>query len=143
MVVVCIALEARADAKNVAQLFTINQGADGFFIERHPKLDPVATMTEGVLIAGCCQGPKDIPDTVAQASAAAARVLAMISKGEVEIEAAVATIDENLCSGCRVCELICPYSASSFDEEKKVCRINEVLCKGCGACVGGCLSDAI
>jgi heterodisulfide reductase subunit A len=67
----------------------------------------------------------------------------MISKGEVEIEAAVATIDENLCSGCKICSLICPYSAISFDEEKKVCRVNEALCKGCGACVSGCMSHAI
>jgi len=100
-------------------------------------------MTDGIFVAGCCQGPKDIPDTVAQASAAAAEVLAMISKGKVEVEAATAIIDERICTGCQVCKLVCPYSAIDFDEEKKVCRVNEALCKGCGACVGGCPSDAI
>jgi len=143
MVVLCIALQARSDAKNVAQMFTISQGADDFFIERHPKLDPVATMTEGVFIAGCCQGPKDIPDTVAQASAAATRVLALISKGKVELEAAVAVIDEEKCSGCRICNLLCPYNAIDFIEKEEVSRINEALCKGCGTCVAACPSAAI
>ncbi len=143
MVILCVAMEPQPDMEAIARLFNISRSADGFLLEKHPKLDPVATTTDGVLIAGCCQGPKDIPDTVAQASAAAARVLAMISKGEVEIEAAVATIDENLCSGCKICSLICPYSATSFDEEKKVCSVNEALCKGCGACVSGCMSHAI
>jgi heterodisulfide reductase subunit A len=143
MVILCIALEARADAQQVARLLGISQGADGFFIERHPKLDPVATMTDGIFIAGCCQGAKDIPDTVAQASAAATRVLALISKGKVEMEAATAVIDEEKCSGCRICNLLCPYSAISFIEEDKVSRINEALCKGCGTCVAACPSAAI
>jgi len=143
MVILCVAMEPQPDMEAITRLFNISRSADGFLLEKHPKLDPIATTTDGVLIAGCCQGPKDIPDTVAQASAAAARVLAMISKGEVEIEAAVATIDEKLCSGCKICSLICPYSATSFDEEKKVCRVNEALCKGCGACVSGCMSHAI
>ena len=100
-------------------------------------------MNEGIFVVGCCQGPKDIPDTVAQASAVAARALAMISKGKVEIEAAIAVINEELCSGCRICELLCLYKAISFDEEKKVCRVNEALCKGCGVCVAACPSGAI
>ncbi len=143
MVILCVALEPRPDMEAVARLFNISRSADGFFLEKHPKLDPVATTTDGVFVVGCAQGPKDIPDTVAQAAAAAARVLAMISKGEVEIEAATAAIDERICSGCQLCALVCPYSAISFDEEKKVCRVNEALCKGCGACIGGCPSDAI
>ena len=143
MVVLCVALEAQPDAGAVARLFNISQSTDGFLLEKHPKLDPIATTTDGIFIAGCCQGPKDIPDTVAQASAAAARVLAMISKGEVEIEAAVATINEDLCSGCKTCSLLCPYTAISFDEEKKVSIVNEALCKGCGTCVAACPSNAI
>jgi heterodisulfide reductase subunit A len=127
----------------VARLFNISRSADGFFMEKHPKLDPVATMTDGIFLAGCCQGPKDIPDTVAQALAAAAEALAMISRGKVEVEAATAIINERLCTGCQLCKSVCPYSAISFDEEKKVCRVNEALCKGCGACVGGCPGDAI
>jgi len=108
MVVLSNALEPRADAVETAKLFSLSRSADGFFLERHPKLDPVATMTDGIFIAGCCQGPKDIPDTVAQASAAAARVLSMISKGEVEIEAATSVVDEELCSGCKTCIELCP-----------------------------------
>ena len=143
MVILSTALEARSDAEEVARLFNISRSADGFFLERHPKLDPVATTTEGVFVVGCCQGPKDIPDTVAQASAAAARALAMISKGKVEIEAATAVIDEELCSGCKICNLLCPFNAISFDEEKEVSRVNEALCKGCGVCVAACPSGAI
>ncbi len=143
MVILCPAMEPQADAEAVSRIFNINRGADGFFMERHPKLDPVATTTDGVFVVGCCQGPKDIPDTVAQASAAASRVLAMISKGKTEIEAATAVINERNCSGCQFCKLICPYSAISFDEEKEVCQVNETLCKGCGTCVAACPSDAI
>ncbi len=143
MVVLCAAIEARSDANEIAGTFSISRKADGFFMERHPKLDPVATMTEGIYVAGCCQGPKDIPDTVSQASAAAAQVLAMISRGKVEIEAATAVVDEELCAGCKICNLLCPYNAISFEEEKKVSRINEAMCKGCGTCAAACPSGAI
>ncbi|MFC1993310.1 4Fe-4S binding protein [Chloroflexota bacterium] len=143
MVILSCAIEPQVDIENVARLFNINRSADGFFLEKHPKLDPVATVNDGIFLAGCCQSPKDIPQTVAQASAAAAESLALISKGKVEIEAAVAVVDERICSGCQICRLVCPYNAISFDEEKKVCRVNEALCKACGACVGSCPSDAV
>jgi len=143
MVILCNAIEPQPDAGKIASLFNINQKATGFFLERHPKLDPVATPTGGVFVAGCCQSPKDIPDTVAQASAAAARVLAMISKGKITLEAAVSAIDEEMCSGCRTCLNLCPFSAISFIEEEKVCQINEALCKGCGVCAAACPSGAI
>ena len=143
MVILSTGFEARADASEVARLFSISRSKDGFFLEKHPKLDPVATTTDGVFIAGCCQGPKDIPDTVAQASAAAARVLGMISKGRVETEAATAFVDEDLCSGCRLCNTLCPYSAIEYDPEGNVSRILEVLCKGCGTCTAACPAGAI
>jgi heterodisulfide reductase subunit A len=143
MVILSNALEPRSDANEVAKLFSISRSRDGFFMEKHPKLDPVATTTDGVLVAGCCQGPKDIPDTVAQASAAAARVMAMITKGSVEIEAAIAIIEEEFCSGCKTCIALCPYNAISFNEERKVSVINEALCKGCGTCAAACPSGAI
>ena len=143
LVVLSIALEPQSDAEAIARLLRISRTKDGFFLEKHPKLDPVATPTEGIFVVGCCQGPKDIPDTVAQASAAAARALAMISKGKVEIEATTAVIDEEFCSGCKTCIPLCPYSAISFDEEKKVSVINEALCKGCGTCGAACPSGAI
>jgi len=143
MVILSTAIEARSDAEQVVRLFSLSRSADGFFLERHPKLDPVATMTDGIQVIGCCQGPKDIPDTVAQASAGAARVLAMISKGKVELEAITAVVDEEQCSGCKTCIPLCPFNAISFDEEKKVSGINEALCKGCGTCVAACPSAAI
>ena len=143
MVVLSIALEPKADAEEVARLFSLSRSGDGFFLEKHPKLDPVATMNDGIFVVGCCQSPKDIPQSVAQASAAASRVLAMISAGAIEIEATTAIIDEELCSGCKICSDLCPYGAISFDEEKKVCRVNEALCKGCGVCVAACPSGAI
>ena len=143
MVVLCTAIEPQQDADKVAHIFTVSLKADGFLLERHPKLDPVATRTDGIYVVGCCQGPKDIPDTVSQASAAAAKVLALITKGKVELEASTAVIDEDLCSGCRICNLLCPYSAIAFDDEKKVSNINEALCKGCGTCVAACPSGAI
>ena len=143
MVILCIALEPRKDAKEVARLFHLGRSADGFFLERHPKLDPVATMFEGILIAGCCQGPKDIPDSVAQASAAAARALAMIARGKIEVPAITASIDETKCSGCKICNLLCPYEAIFFDDEAKISRINQVLCQGCGVCAAACPSGAI
>ncbi len=103
MVILSCALEPQPDAAEVARIFSISRKADGFFLEKHPKLDPVATATDGVFVVGCCQSPKDIPDTVAQASAAAARALALISAGKVEVEAATAYINEDKCSGCKVC----------------------------------------
>ena len=143
LVILSCALETTADAEQLARTFSLSRKADGFFLEKHPKLDPVATMTDGVFVAGCCQSPKDIPDTVAQASAAAARALAMISKGKVEIEAATSVVDEKLCSSCKTCIGLCPYKAISFDEEKKGSRINEAVCKGCGVCAAACPSGAI
>jgi heterodisulfide reductase subunit A len=100
-------------------------------------------MSEGIFIVGCCQSPKDIPDTVAQASAAAARALAMITKGKMDAGAIIASIDENMCSGCKVCNALCPYGAIFFDEASKVSRVNQILCKGCNVCGASCPSGAI
>jgi len=143
MVILSCALEPCADSEQVARIFSLGRKADGFFLEKHPKLDPVATMTDGIFVVGCCQSPKDIPDTVAQASAAAARALAMVSKGRVEIEAATAVVDEDHCAGCKICVDLCPFKAISCEEEKKVSYINEAVCKGCGVCVAACPSGAI
>lgn len=143
MAVLCVALEPRRDAEQVAQILRLGRSRDGFFMERHPKLDPVATMSEGIFIVGCCQGPKDIPDTVAQASAAAARALAMIVRGKMETGAITATIDETLCSACKVCNALCPYGAIFFDEVSNVSRVNRILCKGCNVCGAACPSGAI
>ncbi len=143
MVVLCNAIEPRRDIDAVRKIFSISRSPDGFFLERHPKLDPTSTMSDGIYIAGCAQGPKDIPDTVAQASSAAARILSFISKGEVEIDPVRAWIDDKYCAGCRICNNLCPYTAIDFLEEKKISQVNDVLCKGCGTCVAACPASAI
>lgn len=143
MVVLCNALEPRGDAAETAARLSLSRSPDGFFLERHPKLDPVGTMNDGIYVAGTCQGPKDIPDTVAQAQAAAARALALIGKGEVLIDPIRARIDADSCSGCRICNSLCPYQAITFDEQQKVSQVNQTLCKGCGTCVAACPAGAI
>jgi len=143
MVVLCTALEARKDAPELARKLNISTGADGWYIEAHPKLAPVSTTTDGVYLAGVCQGPKDIPDTVAQGKAAAGDVLSLIVRGELFLDAAYAVIREEFCSGCKVCNGLCPYSAITFNEEKKISEINSALCKACGTCVAACPSGAI
>jgi heterodisulfide reductase subunit A2 len=145
MVILCSALEARADADDVARLLTINRRADGFFLERHVKLDPVATPTDGVFIAGCCEAPRDIPDTVAQAEATAGKALSLITKGTVTLEAAISTVDESICHGCGRCEEICTFHAPKVATKNGtlISSINETLCKGCGACAVVCPTGAI
>ena len=143
MVVLSTGLEPKADAQDVRRLFNMSCGSEGFFLERHPKLAPVNTFTDGVYLAGCCQGPKDIPDSVAQAGAAAAEALALIDKGFIEQEPNTASIIEAECSGCKSCIPLCPYTAITYDEAKKKAVINEALCKGCGTCVGACPSASI
>ena len=142
MVVLCNAIEPQPDSEKIKRLFSLSFSPDGFFLEKHPKLDPTATATDGVYIAGCCQGPKDIPDTVAQASSASARILSNISKEEVEVEPIQAFIDPELCAGCRLCNDLCPYGAILFDQEKRISKVNEATCKGCGTCVAACPSSA-
>jgi len=142
MVVLSTGLEAREDADDVRRMFNMSCSSEGWFLERHPKLAPVSTFTDGVFIAGCAQGPKDIPDTVAQAGAAAAEAMALIDAGQVELEAYTAWITEERCSGCQICVPLCPFSAIEFNKEKKVSTLNEALCKGCGTCVAACPSHA-
>jgi heterodisulfide reductase subunit A len=127
----------------VRRLFNISCSTEGWFLERHPKLAPVNTFTDGIYIAGACQGPKDIPDTVAQAGAAAAEALALIKAGSIELEPNTAYVMDTECSGCKTCIPMCPYTAISRDDAKKVAVINEALCKGCGTCVAACPSGAI
>ena len=142
MVILAVALEPQADADEVRRLFGISCSTEGFFLEKHPKLAPVQTANDGVFLAGACQGPKDIPDTVAQASAAAAAALALIDAGQIELEPNIAWIDETLCSGCRTCISLCPYRAISTDEQRQVAVVDPALCKGCGTCVAACPSGA-
>ena len=143
MVVLAVGMEPQADSGEVGRLFNISCGGEGFFTERHPKLAPVSTFTDGVFLAGACQGPKDIPDTVAQAGAAAGEVLAMVDRGSVELEPSTAFVAATACSACRTCVGLCPFGAISIDTEANVAVVNEVLCKGCGVCTAACPSGAM
>ena len=143
LVVLMVGMEPRDDAARVAQLVNISRDKDGWFIESHPKLDPVATTTDGVYIAGACQSPKDIPDSVAQARAAAARILAKIARGKIEVDAIFAEVDAARCSGCRICGTMCPYGAIEYDEARRSSRVIEASCKACGCCAAACPSLAI
>jgi heterodisulfide reductase subunit A len=143
MVVLSVAMKPQPDMEEVSRTFLLGRSADGFFLERHPKLDPVGTMLDGVFSVGCCQGPKDVSDSVNQATGAAARALELISKGRVEMEAATAFVDTEVCAGCGVCQSICQYSAVEVDPKRRVAVVNEAVCKGCGACAATCPSKAM
>ena len=149
LVVLATGLVPKEDAKELARVLNINQSADGFFLEAHPKLRPMDTFTDGIFLAGCCQSPKDVPDTVAQASGAASRVCNILSKKQLEIEATIAHVDNDLCRGCGFCVDVCPYTAIELKEIERfghkvlVASVNEALCKGCGSCSAACLNGAI
>ncbi|MCX7609129.1 MAG: CoB--CoM heterodisulfide reductase iron-sulfur subunit A family protein [Anaerolineales bacterium] len=143
MVILSAAMEPRADAKEVAKIFGISCSASGWYLERHPKLDPVATMTEGIYLAGCVQGPKDIPSSVAQGAAAAARVIGKIQQKEITLEPVRASVNQEKCSGCRICNNLCPFNAIIFHEDRMVSEVNPALCQGCGTCVAACPAGAI
>ncbi len=145
MVILATAMIPRADAEQVAQLLHVTRSEDGFFMEAHPKLRPVETAMDGIFLAGACQGPKDIPDTVAQASGAAAQVIAMLNRGKVEIEPMTAQVLSMRCVACGACVEVCPAGAAELVEirGRKQAEINPALCKGCGLCVAACRGGAI
>jgi len=142
MVILAVGLEPGLDQNAIAKIFNISCSQDTFFLERHPKLAPVSTFSDGIFLAGTCQSPKDIPDTVAQAGAAASEALALADKGKFELEPITAEIDEELCAGCQICVSLCPFTAIAYNKEKGISEINDALCKGCGTCVSACPSGA-
>jgi heterodisulfide reductase subunit A2 len=142
MVILGVGLEPARGARELSRLLNISSDGDGWFTELHAKLAPVATPTGGIFLAGCCQGPKDIPDTVAQASAAAGEAIALLARGTVTTRAEISHIDPDLCTGCRLCLSSCAYSAITFNEGLSVAQVNEALCQGCGACSAICPSSS-
>jgi heterodisulfide reductase subunit A len=143
MVVLAIGLEPGAGGADISKMLKLACTGDNFLAEAHPKLRPVDTTSDGVFLAGTCQGPKDIPDTVAQAKAAASSALIPLSRGKAKVEAITSSIIQELCVGCGLCEDACVYSALSLHPWRGIMTINEVLCKGCGACSVACPSKAI
>ncbi|MBS3818632.1 CoB--CoM heterodisulfide reductase iron-sulfur subunit A family protein [bacterium] len=142
MVVLAMALRPSGGAGELAKILKMAMDKDGFLSEAHPKLRPVESVTSGMFLAGAAQAPKDIPEVVAQSSGAASKVLAMFSSDELHHDPIVAEVDEDVCSGCKMCIRVCPYDARVYDEEKGVVTVNEVLCEGCGACIVACPSGA-
>jgi len=149
MVVLGAGLVPNSDMQKISSLFHASRSSDGFLLEAHPKLRPLESAMAGVFLAGACQGPKDIPDTVAQASGAAAKAIDLLSKGEIELEPLKAVVDKDLCSGCKICESVCPFVAIELKteevkgEEKVRAEVIEAVCQGCGACSSACPTGAI
>ncbi|CAG1012004.1 heterodisulfide reductase subunit A2 [Anaerolineae bacterium] len=143
LVVLGIGLTPRAETDEIANLLGLPRSGDGFLLEIHPKLRPVETAVDGVFLAGACQGPKDIVDTIAQARAAASSALAPLCRGQVKIESATASVNEEVCAGCGLCVTTCAYGAPALNARTGKARVNAVLCKGCGSCEAACPSKAI
>jgi heterodisulfide reductase subunit A len=129
-------------AEELGRIVRVGASADGFFAEAHPKLGPVETTTAGVFLAGTAQAPKDIPESIAQGSAAAGKVLGLFAQPSLIMEPTIAEVDTSICSGCGVCVPMCPYGARSLDERAGVARVNPALCQSCGACVVACPNKA-
>ncbi len=142
MVVLAMAIEPSKEGVELAKKLKLQIDKDGFLKEAHPKLRPVEAMSAGFFFAGAAQGPKDIPETVSQASGAAAKVLSLFSEPELTHSPEIAGVVEDLCSGCGICIGVCPYGAREMDEEKKKVKVTEVLCEGCGACTAACPTGA-
>lgn len=142
MVVLATAIQPSRQAAEITEALKLPLSDSGFYAEAHVKLRPVESQIGGVYLCGCGQGPKDIPDSVAQAGCAAAKVLSLFSAGRLTAEAQVASVEEDLCAACGLCVSACPYDARELDRERNVAEVNEALCQGCGACVAACLNKA-
>ena len=153
MVVLATAIEPDPTARALGTMLTASMDTNDFFTEAHPKLRPVESPTAGVFLSGVAQGPKDIPETVAQAGAAAAKVIGLLCKNELTCNACVAHANEAACNGCSQCEKVCPYGAISYEEReirspefrgvRRIAVVNEAVCQGCGACTVTCPSAAM
>ena len=154
LVVLAAAIEPDKSARPLATMLTASMDTNDFFTEAHPKLRPVESPTAGVFLSGTCQGPKDIPETVSQAGAAASKVIGLLAKDKLMGNPCVANSNENMCNGCSTCERVCPYGAITYvDKEfrmpdrttkvRRVAQVNPAVCQGCGACTVACPSGAM
>ncbi|MDE5899633.1 MAG: CoB--CoM heterodisulfide reductase iron-sulfur subunit A family protein [Treponemataceae bacterium] len=154
MVVLAASIEADKSARPLATMLTTSMDNNDFFLEAHAKLRPVESPTAGIFLAGCCQGPKDIPETVAQSSGAAAKAICLLVKDKLQNNPCTAHPDEAMCNGCGQCENVCPYGAISYIEKdfrgpnrttvaRRVSQVNTAMCQGCGACTVACPSGAM
>ncbi len=143
MVILSVGIKPRSDAGTLQRLLNLSTDTDGFYMEAHPKLRPVDTTTGGVFLAGAAEGPKDIKDSVTQASAAASRANILMSRGEVKVPAITAKIDPNKCVACGLCAKVCPYHAIEGGKDLGYYRVIEAACQGCGACVPECKFGAL
>jgi len=143
LVVLASAMLPSKGTEEVARFLGCSLDKDGFLKEAHPKLRPVESLNSGIFLAGAAQAPKDIPETITQASASASKALGIISSDKLSHPPTIATIDDSLCSGCRICVSVCPYNAIEIDKARNVVRVNDVLCEGCGVCAAACPAGAI
>lgn len=144
MAILSVGLIPKKDSHVIQRLFTLSRTSDGFFMESHPKLKPVDAPTQGIFFAGCAEGPKDIKDSVTQASAAASRAGILMKAGEIKVEAITSIVDEDICNACGLCAKVCPYNAIDVDTKNKIpAHTIEAACAGCGTCGAECRQGAI
>jgi len=142
LVVLATPIMPSRGAIELSQKLKIQSDNYGFFNEAHPKLKPLESLTAGVFLAGTCQGPKDIPETVSQASGAACKVISLFAHKTLMHNPSIAIVNSEICSGCKVCVIACPYDARKYNEKKKIVVVDDVLCEGCGACAAACPNGA-
>jgi heterodisulfide reductase subunit A len=144
MVVLSLGVKPHGDAQKIQEMLALQKTSDGFYMEAHPKLQPVDSATKGIFFAGCSESPKDIKDSVTQASASASRAMRLMSGGEITTEAITALVDKEKCNICGICAHVCPYNAVMMDKDNNMpAQINQIACTGCGTCAAECPADAI
>ncbi|KAF0121464.1 MAG: heterodisulfide reductase subunit A [bacterium] len=144
MVVLSLGVKPCEDIKETQEMLALQRTSDGFYLEAHPKLQPVDSATKGIFFAGCTESPKDIKDSVTQASASAARAMRLMNSGEITVEAITAEVIKDKCEFCGICVRVCPYNAITMDKDNKIpAQVTQAACSGCGTCAAECPTNAI